>query len=933
MNEKALKVLEYHKIIRRLADFAGSQPGKERCLALVPSDDLEEIRRMQRETTDAVSRTLRRGRVSFSGLTDIRGSLRRLEVGSSLNIEELLHVCDVMETAERVKNWAKSDRPRGGNPRDDKFRGGVSDNGERARGTNGASQTLDYSQMDAPEDSLAQMFSDLQPMTQTSREIRRCILSEDEISDDASSGLRQVRRQMKSVNERIRSSLASYLNGSSRTYLQDAVITQRGGRFCIPVKAEYRGQVPGMIHDQSSSGSTLFVEPMAVVKLNNDLRELEIREQKEIEIVLANLSGAVAEHSEALNYNVLLLTELDFIFARAQLSLSYNGSEPIFNTEGRIQIRKGRHPLLDQKKVVPVDIRLGDEFTLLVISGPNTGGKTVSLKTVGLFTLLGQAGLHIPALDRSELSVFSEVYADIGDEQSIEQSLSTFSSHMTNIVSFLKAMDEQDAQMWGSGTNDPSTDSHGKASANKHRVVREDAIHGRTVSFDTPGGQTASRDSSNGRIASANDANRRNSFWTGSDARTAGERSLVLFDELGAGTDPTEGAALAIAILSNLHARGVRTIATTHYSELKVYALSTPGVENGCCEFDVETLRPTYRLLIGVPGKSNAFAISEKLGLPDYIIEDAKEHLSKQDEDFEDVIASLEESRATVEQEHAEITRYKQEIEELKTRLSQKEDRLDESRDAILRKAREEAREILREAKDYADETIRKYNRLGSGSDSSRKMEQERSKLREKIASNNEKLGLPADKKPKKELSAKDLRIGDSVRVLTLNLTGTVSTLPDAKGNLFVQMGILRSQVNIKDLEKLPDEPLTGFSGRSAAAGSAGRSGAGRTGSTGKSGRTGQAASSGFSGSKSYSIHSEINLIGKTTDEAIVELDKYLDDAVMAHLSPLRIVHGKGSGILRKAVHQYLRRQNCVASFRLGEYGEGDSGVTIVELK
>ncbi|MCD7957194.1 MAG: endonuclease MutS2 [Lachnospiraceae bacterium] len=924
MNEKALKVLEYHKIIRRLADFAGSHPGKERCLALVPSDDLEEIRRMQRETTDAVSRTLRRGRVYFSGLTDIRGSLRRLEVGSSLNIEELLRVCDVMETAERVKNWAKSDRPRGRetrggenhgetarggeargeNSRDGKYRGGNSDKGERAwgnRAASGSSQTADSSQMDAPEDSLAQMFADLQPMTQTSREIRRCIISEDEISDDASSRLRQVRRQMKSVNERIRSSLASYLNGSSRTYLQDAVITQRGGRFCIPVKAEYRGQVPGMIHDQSSSGSTLFVEPIAVVKLNNDLRELEIREQKEIEIVLANLSGEVAEHSEALNYDVLLLTELDFIFARAQLSLSYNGSEPVFNTEGRIQIRKGRHPLLDPKKVVPVDIRLGDEFTLLVISGPNTGGKTVSLKTVGLFTLLGQAGLHIPALDRSELSIFSEVYADIGDEQSIEQSLSTFSSHMTNIVSFLKAMDEQDAQMCGSGTN----------------------------------------------------------------ARTAGERSLVLFDELGAGTDPTEGAALAIAILSNLHARGVRTIATTHYSELKVYALSTPGVENGCCEFDVETLRPTYRLLIGVPGKSNAFAISEKLGLPDYIIEDAKEHLSKQDEDFEDVIASLEESRATVEQERTEIARYKQEIEDLKSRLSQKEDRLDESRDAILRKAREEAREILREAKEYADEAIRKYNRLGSESDASRKMEQERSKLRDKIASNNEKLGLSADKKPKKELSARDLRIGDRVRVLSLNLSGTVSTLPDAKGNLFVQMGILRSQVNIKDLEKLPDEPLTGFSGRAGTAGGAGRASAGSYGGTGngeKSGRAGKSgqsmssgqggsygsggshgngsrsgggkgSSSGFSGSKSYSIHSEINLIGKTTDEAIVELDKYLDDAVLAHLSPLRIVHGKGSGVLRKAVHQYLRRQSCVASFRLGEYGEGDSGVTIVELK
>ncbi|MCD8347734.1 MAG: endonuclease MutS2 [Lachnospiraceae bacterium] len=887
MNEKALKVLEYHKIIQRLAEFAGSQPGKERCLALVPSDDLDEILRMQRETSDAVSRTLRKGRVSFSGLSDIRGSLRRLEVGSSLNIEELLRVCTVMETTARVKNWAKDDGRK--------------------------SPELDA--IDAPDDSLAQMFADLQPLTQVANEIRRCILSEEEISDDASSGLRQVRRQMKAVNERIHSSLASYLNGPSRTYLQDAVITQRSGRYCIPVKAEHRGQVPGMIHDQSSSGSTLFVEPMAVVKLNNDLRGLEIREQKEIEIILATLSAEVGAHTEALNYNVLLLTELDFIFARAQLSLSYRGSEPDFNTEGRIHIKKGRHPLLDQKSVVPVDIRLGDDFTLLVISGPNTGGKTVSLKTVGLFTLLGQAGLHIPALDHSELSVFSEVYADIGDEQSIEQSLSTFSSHMTNIVSFLQAMDEQDARMWTStrNTNTPHQ------SGSDHSAAVRESLHGRTISWDKD--------------------NR-------TDYRTAGERSLVLFDELGAGTDPTEGAALAIAILSNLHSRGVRTIATTHYSELKVYALSTPGVENGCCEFDVETLRPTYRLLIGVPGKSNAFAISEKLGLPDYIIEDAKTRLTTEDEAFEDVITNLENSRVTIEREREEIARYKQEVEELKTRLSQKEGRLDENRDAIISKAREEAREILRDAKDYADETIRKFNKLGSESDASRKMEQERAKLREKMSDNDKKLGLKADKKPKKELTGKDLRIGDSVRVLSLNLSGTVSTLPDAKGNLFVQMGILRSQVNIKDLEKLDDEPLTSVYGKGNASGNKkGTSGnfarsngssssenSGRFGSADGNRRQG-AADQGIQNSKSYNIRSEINLIGKTTDEALAELDKYMDDACLAHLSPIRIVHGKGSGILRKAVHQYLRRQSYVASYRLGVFGEGDSGVTIVELK
>lgn len=583
-----------------------------------------------------------------------------------------------------------------------------------------------------------------------------------------------------------------------------------------------------MIHDQSSSGSTLFVEPMSVVKLNNELRELEVKEEKEIEMVLATLSSLVAEQTEPLNYNVLLLTELDFIFARALLSRSYNGTEPDFNKEGRIRIKKGRHPLLDPKKVVPVDIRLGDDFTLLVISGPNTGGKTVSLKTVGLFTLLGQAGLHIPAFDHSELSVFQEVYADIGDEQSIEQSLSTFSSHMTNIVS----------------------------------------------------------------------------FWEHAD-----EHSLVLFDELGAGTDPTEGAALAIAILSNLHRRGIRTVATTHYSELKVYALSTPGVQNGCCEFNVETLRPTYRLLIGIPGKSNAFAISEKLGLPDYVIEEAKEHLTQEAEDFEDVIADLETSRATIEQEQQEIDRYKKEIEELKKRLERKEDRLDSSRDAILQKAREEAQTILREAKEYADDTIRKYNKLGKESDASKKMEQERTKLREKMSSLEKNSGMRAVKKPTKALSAKDLRIGDSVKVLSMNLKGTVSTLPDARGNLFVQMGILRSQVKLSDLEKLEEEQPY---------------------SPPKAVRSG---GSKVKMAKSYSVSAEINLIGLTSDEAIVELDKYLDDAYLAHLSPVRVVHGKGSGILRKAVHQYLKRQKHVASFRLGEYGEGDAGVTIVELK
>ena len=793
MNEKALKVLEYEKIIQKLTELAGSAPGKALCRSLVPSAELSEILRIQQETSDAVSMLLRKGSVSFSGVTDMRGSLKRLEVGSSLNIDELLRVCRLLETCLRVKSWA--------------------------RGEAGQEQ----------ENSLTGMFQSLQPLTPLSAEIRRCIPSEEEIDDNASPGLRQVRRQMQLTNERIRSQLTSYVNGSYRTYLQDAVVTQRNGRFCLPVKAEHRSQVPGMIHDQSSTGSTLFIEPMAIVKLNNDLRELEIREEKEIEKVLAELSSQVALESAAIEEDIQLLTELDFIFARARLSRSYNGTEPKFNQEGRISIRKGRHPLLDPARVVPVDIRLGDDFTLLVISGPNTGGKTVSLKTVGLFTLMGQAGLHIPAFDRSELSVFTEVFADIGDEQSIEQSLSTFSSHMTNIVS----------------------------------------------------------------------------FWNQAD-----ERSLVLFDELGAGTDPTEGAALAIAILSNLHRRGIRTMATTHYSELKVFALSTPGVENGCCEFDVETLRPTYRLLIGIPGKSNAFAISEKLGLPDYIIDEAKEQISQEAESFEDVIADLENSRAAMEQEREAIQRYKQEIEERKSRLERKEDRLENSRDAILSKAKEEAQAILREAKEYADETIRRYNKLGNASGSTKEMEQERTKLREKMSALEKKGAKSKEKSPKKELSAKDLRIGDSVKVLSMNLRGTVSTLPDAKGNLFVQMGILRSQVNLKDLEKLPDD----------------------TGSTASSFKK-QSGGSRIKMSKSASVHTEINLLGKTTDEALVELDKYLDDAYLAHLPSVRIVHGKGTGALRKAVHQYLRRQKHVASFRLGEFGEGDSGVTIAEFK
>ncbi len=666
----------------------------------------------------------------------------------------------------------------------------------------------------------------MEPLTPLSNEIRRCILSEEEIADDASPALKHIRRSMTITNDRIHSQLNSMINGSYRTYLQDAVVTMRNNRYCIPVKAEYKGQVQGMVHDQSSTGSTFFIEPSAVVNLNNELKELALREQEEIEAILAALSVQTADHTETLTDNQNAMTALDFIFAKASLAMEQNASRPIFNTEHRIHIRKGRHPLLDKHKVVPVDILLGIDFDLLVITGPNTGGKTVALKTVGLLTLMGQAGLHIPALDRSELSIFREVYADIGDEQSIEQSLSTFSSHMTSIVSILKDADDD---------------------------------------------------------------------------------SLCLFDELGAGTDPTEGAALAISVLDHLHNRGIRTMATTHYSELKVYALSTDFVENACCEFNVETLQPTYRLLIGIPGKSNAFAISSKLGLPDHIIEDARRHITEDKESFEDLLANLENSRLTIEKERQEIESYKREIQTLKERLQSKQEKIDQSRDRILREANEEAREILQNAKEIADETIRTFQKAGSAA-SIKDLEKSRQKVRDKISEKNEKLTLKNSNSSHKTLKPNQIKLGDSVKIVSMGLKGTVSTLPDKGGRLFVQCGIIRSQVSLDDLILVEEETIN----------------------TGKMQRT---SSGKLKMSKSFSVSTEINLLGKTVDEALSELDKYLDDAYLAHLPSVRIVHGKGTGALRNAVQSYLRKNKVVKSYRLGEFGEGDAGVTIAEFK
>ena len=794
MNEKVLHTLEYNKILDQLTEYAFSADARSRCQKLRPITDRAQIEQLQQQTSDALSRLFKYGSLSFSGVTDIRDSLKRLEIDGALSAIELLRVCSLLESAKRAKAFARSQE----------------DN-------------------DQPDDSLTGLFAGIEPLTPLYDEIRRCILSEDEIADDASSTLHSIRRSMRGMNDKIRAQMNSMINNTTtRSYLQDTVITMRDGRYCLPVKAEAKSLVPGMIHDQSSTGSTLFIEPMAVVNLNNEYKELQLREQEEIEVILAGLSNLTASYATQLLADYELLTELDFIFARAAFAQTYNGVAPLFNDDGRIHIRKGRHPLLDPKKVVPIDVRLGEDFRLLIVTGPNTGGKTVSLKTVGLLTLMGQSGLHIPASERSDLCSFDEVFADIGDEQSIEQSLSTFSSHMVNIIRILEQVND---------------------------------------------------------------------------------RSLVLFDELCAGTDPTEGAALAISILSKLHLYGARIMATTHYSELKVYALSTPGVENACCEFDVATLSPTYRLLIGIPGKSNAFAISEKLGLPSDLITDAKGRISKSEGDFEDLIADLEKSRSTIEREQLEINQYKAEIESLKEKLEQKQERLDSSRDKILREANEQAYNILKEAKDVADETIRNFNKYGKAGAPVSEMEKERTKLRGKMdkaaqkMSEQKKASVPNHNVPKK------LRIGDSVKVISMNLKGTVHSLPNARGDLYVQMGILRSLVNINDLILLEEDAAPGT-------------------------KKFQKTSAGkIKMSKSASVSTEINLIGKTTDEAIPLLDKYLDDAYLAHLPSVRIVHGKGTGALRNAVQAHLKRLKYVKSFHLGEFGEGDAGVTIAEFK
>lgn len=790
MNKRALKTLEYNKIINSLCEFATCPGGRDICEQTLPLSDLEEIKQLQSETTDALTRIIRSGSLSFSGTREILDSLKRLEIGSTLSISELLNISSVLKVTTRAKAFSRREES-------------------------------------ATEDSINYMFEALEPLTLLNNDITRCIISEEEISDEASTNLKNIRRHIKLTSEQVHVQLNNIVNSqSAKTYLQDNVITMRNGRYCIPVKQEYKNQVQGMVHDQSQTGSTVFIEPMAIVKLNNELRELSIKENEEIEVILANLSAMCAEHVTEIECNYKMLIKLDAIFARAMFSKSYKGTEPIFNTERHINIKQGRHPLIPSDKVVPINIYLGKDFNLLIVTGPNTGGKTVSLKTVGLLSLMGQAGLHIPADSGSSLSVFKEIYADIGDEQSIEQSLSTFSSHMTHIVDIL---------------NDADSD------------------------------------------------------------------SLVLFDELGAGTDPVEGAALAISILNFLHNMDVRTMATTHYSELKLFALTTNGVENASCEFSLETLRPTYRLLIGIPGKSNAFAISSKLGLPDYIIEDAKKHIDEDKTSFEDIISDLETNKITVENERLQIEEYKKEIEGLKKKLEAKHEHIDDRRESILRSANEEAAQILREAKEFADKTIREINKAAHEGDN-KKLENTRKNAREKLTKTTDKLVIKPKNIQRKNYSPKDFKLGDRVKVLSMNVEGTVHTLPNSKGDLTVQMGILCSKVNISDLIILEDAPVLGN----------------KLVSTG---------ASKIKMSKSSSISTEIKLLGMTVDEALVTLDKYLDDAYLSHLPSVRIVHGKGTGALRAAVHKHLKKCKYISEFHIAEYGEGDAGVTIAKFK
>lgn len=791
MNQKVLQTLEFDKIINILTGYATTELGKLMCANLKPMTEEADILNAQDQTQDALTRIYKRGNVSFFGVSDLSPSLARLKMRGTLGTGELLDIARVLESVKNAVSY-----------------------GVRMED-------------DLEADSLDELFESLVPLDDLLHEIRRCIISEEEISDDASSTLKHIRRAMKQTNQKIHTQLTTLVSSASnQDKLQDAIVTMRNGRYCIPVKQEYRSSFQGMIHDQSASGNTLFIEPMSVVTLNNELKELEGKEQSEIEHILSILSEQASYGVDDLAHNQKTLVLLDFIFAKAKYAKDIDASKPIFREDGIINIKQGCHPLLDRQKVVPINVSLGKDFSMLIVTGPNTGGKTVSLKTVGLLSLMGQAGLHIPAFQGSSLGIFREIFADIGDEQSIEMNLSTFSSHMTNLIHIL---DEADPN------------------------------------------------------------------------------SLVLLDELCGGTDPTEGAALAIAILDDLHTGKIRTVATTHYAELKMYAMDTPGVENACCEFDLETLSPTYRLLIGIPGKSNAFSISERLGLPDYIIEQARSQIDATAIDFENMLSELEKNKAEIEKEQSELYKTKQEIENLKNSLKEKQDDIKEKRDKMLRDAREEARNILEEAKEVADESIRKYHAWGQHpkQNNMKKMEAQRSDLRGRMSKLDKKLAYKA-KKSSTISDPSDFKVGDSVFVTTLSLNGTVKEAANKDGDLVIQMGFLSSVVNYKNLELLAPE---------------------------KAPKPQHQPKDRYSINKAATINPEINLLGNTVDEAIARLEKYLDDAMIAGLTSVRVVHGKGTGALRKGIHEYLRKLKFVKSYKLAEFGEGDAGVTIVTFK
>lgn len=789
MEEKTLKILEYDKILERLSTYATSEAGREYCLRLTPSSNFRHLSLWQKNTTDACTRIRLSGHsVSFRGLKDIPDTLKRIDMGASLSIPELLAVSAVLTVSDRVKRFDAYD--------------------------------------EGDEDSLSEMFGMIDPLNDINRNLQRCIINEETIADDASPGLFSIRKRMQKAESDIHDTMAARLN-SSREYLTDAVITLRDGRYCLPVKAEYKSKVPGIVHDTSSTGLTLFIEPMAVVNLNNELRELAGEELKEIERILSELSSSLMPYTDTIADNIKLLKKLDMIFAKALYSNDIDGTEPKFSRDKSIDFKEARHPLIDKEKAVPVNVRLGSDFGLLIITGPNTGGKTVSLKTVGLLTLMAQSGLHIPAADGSFAGIYKNVFADIGDEQSIEQSLSTFSSHMTNTVHILNEADPD---------------------------------------------------------------------------------CLCLFDELGSGTDPTEGAALGIAILDFLHNMKVNTMATTHYAELKIYALETPGVENACCEFDVETLKPTYKLLIGVPGRSNAFAISERLGLPQYIIDEARRRIDTENESFETVIRQLNEDRIGAEKAREDADKYRLESEKLRNRLKEREEKLEKNRDKIINEAKQEAQRILKEAKETADSAIRNINQLKSVEDYA-KAEKERERLRKNLKDTASKGGF-GEKGPSQPVSPKKIKVGDMVRVMPMGgVTAEVMSLPDKDNNISVRIGFMQSRVSVRDVE---------FAGNSNAQASKPKQ---------------PAKKSGSYSPKALTVSHELNLIGMTTDEARPVLEKYLDDAYLAHMDQVRIVHGRGTGALKNMVHERLKKIKYVDSFRLGVFGEGDTGVTIVKFK